>query len=297
MPIQELKFPDQFINRKVERDIFGELLQFQNDARLLAIEDKEGSGKSALLKMLRYQSLYLYKRPVGIVPLEEPTVNNSPFAFIDRLRKSFGNRGEFANFDERNKARIKRVAQGSPMMGSIDMRNAAVSGQGNEFVGQKVDNSGTIIYANSNAWGPEQDELAKQECIEGFLEDLRVGGEMVILMDSYEQCGLELQGWILEEFLETLCFKSATRPDRLVLVLAGRELPDFEAILDQPKYQQLVRSRALSEWEEDHVKEFLKVHGHEDLSEEDVEYVWTKVKKGVSIAAALNLASVIKMYR
>ena len=295
---QELKLPDQFINRKMERDIFGELLQFKDDARLLAIEDKEGSGKSALLKMLRYQSFHIYKKPVSIISLEEPTIN-SKFAFIERLRKGFGPRGIFTNFDALNHARVNKIPQSLAVSGTIDARNAAISGSGHEFVGAKYVAEMVVVNSSAgiNPWSPEQEDLAREECIKGFFVDLKANEEMIVLLDSYERCSFELQGWILEEFLETLCFNGASRPSSLIVVLAGRELPAFEAILDQPRYQQFVRSSALSEWEEDHVKEFLKVHGYEDLSEEDVEYVWTKVQKGVSIAAALNLAAAIKLTR
>ena len=293
MSIQELKFPDQFINRKVERDIFGELLQFKDDARLLAIEDKEGTGKSALLKMLRYQAFHVYKKPVSIVQLEEEA-NNSTFAFIERLRKGFGNRGTFKNFDALNDARVNQISEGFTVGGTVDAREATIGGSGHEFVGTKVNTTGMVVV-NPTPWTPEKEQQAREKCIRGLLEDLKSGDEMIVMMDSYEQSSLELREWILEVFLETLCFDSVSRPSRLIVVLAGRELPDFEAILDEPKYQQFVRSRALSAWEEDHVKEFLKVHGHEDLSEEDVEYVWAKVKKGVSIASALNLATVIKL--
>ena len=301
MPSQDLKIPDHFINRTAEREIFEQLLQLKEDARFLAIEDKEGTGKSTLLKMLRYQTFFLYQKPVSIISLEEPTIN-SPFIFIERLRKGFGTRGKFTNFDALNQARVNKISSRfapSPatISGTVDARGVVISGSGHEFAGVKVNASGTVVV-NPNDWSLEQEELAREECIKGFRADLQSSNEaIVVLLDSYERCSLDLAGWILEEFLLSFCFNAENRPARLLLVLAGRELPNFKAMLDQLKYEQFIRSKELSMWEEEHVKAFLKVHGYSDLSDEDVEYVWVKVKKGRTIREALTLADFIRFNR
>lgn len=298
---QELKIPDHFINRKVEKDIFQSLLQFKDEARLLAIEDKEGTGKSSLLKMLRYQSFYLYKKPVSIIFLEESTIN-SKFIFIERLRKGFGTRGKFTNFDALNKARVnKRSATFAPssvsVSGTVDARNAALGGSGHQLAGVMINAPGTVVVNPAADWSSEQEEFARDECTKGFLADLKsIDETTVVLLDSYERCSLELKEWILEEFLWRLCFRPE-RPAHLVLVLAGRELPDLEAMLEQSQYKQLVRSSVLSMWEEEHVRAFLKVHGYDDLTPEDISYVYTKIQQGISISGALTIADTIRVAR
>ena len=139
-------------------------------------------------------------------------------------------------------------------------------------------------------------ELAKTLCIQAFVEDLRSIADkstVVVLLDSYERCNVELKPWIVDDFLLRLCFNLNNRPAQLVLGLAGRELPNFAMILTPETHEKVVRSRTLSGWEKEHVKDFLRVHGYGSLSDEDVDFVWAKVEKGFSIASALALAEAL----
>lgn len=303
MPSQEFN-PANFINRVAERELFQELLQLKHDARLLAIEDKEGTGKSTLLTMLKYQTLYTYVKPVSFVSLEEPTIN-SPFVFIERLRKGFGTRVKFENFDALNQARVNKVSarlafSPTTISGSLDARDSVLTGSGIEMAGTMVKTTGTVVVNPNPIWSAEQEDYAREECIKGFIKDLKsIGGEpaVVALLDSYEQCNLELKDWIVNEFLWPMCFSDEPRPTRLILVLAGRDLPKFEKMLSQPKYEQFVRSKELSRWEEEHVKDFLKVHGYDDLTTLDIGYVWANVQQGFSIAEALRTANYLRLIR
>ena len=47
--------PDSFVDRVAEQALFHRLLRFEEDARVLTIQDGRGRGKSHLLRLLRHQ--------------------------------------------------------------------------------------------------------------------------------------------------------------------------------------------------------------------------------------------------
>jgi hypothetical protein len=88
-----------------------------------------------------------------------------------------------------------------------------------------------------------------------------------------------------------LCFDVENRPDKLVLVLAGRQLPGFKPLVDHPVYGPLIRSKtSLSGWTDEHVKDFLKLHGKGNLTPEHMELLVNYVKTGAPIANVLVMA-------
>ena len=74
MPLQELNFPSDFINRTAEQDMFKGLMEFSGHARLFVVEDKLDTGKSALLELLKYQCKFRFFSPVGFVQLDVPAI-------------------------------------------------------------------------------------------------------------------------------------------------------------------------------------------------------------------------------
>ena len=52
-----------FINREVEREVFHQMLRFEDNARLLTFMDSGGRGKSFLLKQLQYECNFIYDIP------------------------------------------------------------------------------------------------------------------------------------------------------------------------------------------------------------------------------------------
>jgi hypothetical protein len=47
--------PRKFIDREFEQELFADLLLLKDDARILAIRDKGGMGKSHLLEKFQYR--------------------------------------------------------------------------------------------------------------------------------------------------------------------------------------------------------------------------------------------------
>jgi hypothetical protein len=308
--------PENLVDRKAEKDVFRELLRFEDDARLLAISDRQGTGKTSLLKILSYICEWEAGVPVAFVPLDaqQGEAITSPFEFISRVRSDLKDLS-FTRYDFLNQFRVThqwvpfmtqpvqaielyledqlaRSRPGTVIEGSVDLRDANL--EGGVAAGIYIKN---LKLEPQRDWtSPDQERMAQQRCIEAFLEDLRTectDTTIVVLVDSYEQRSPALRDWILKDFIKPCCFDDG-RPNRLVVAIAGRDsdMPGFEQIL-QDRYVELVRSRSQLGWEQEHVRAFLEVHGYERLAEEDIDFVATKVAKGWSISDALLLADTL----
>ena len=185
--------------------------------------------------------------------------------------------------------------------GTINMQGASTSGANNTYAGLSVATQEFNINPGQGPWSAEQEEFAKGECVSAFLEDLKTiadGQPVVLLLDSLDQrCEGKLADWITKKMIVPFSIDDS-RPNRLVLVVAGRELGftnNLKLRLGQATYAELVRSReSLGLWEEGHVKAFLHYNGYGDLADEDVAIVWNKVKNNVPIRAALRLADALR---
>ncbi|MEK6336720.1 MAG: hypothetical protein AABM67_17470 [Acidobacteriota bacterium] len=292
MPLQELKFPKEFIDRKAEQDLFKGLMEFNEHARLFAVQDKRGTGKSTLLELLQHQCKFKFYSPVGFVQLDVPSIN-SAFVFIETLRNSIGLNEPFSRFDGKIAALAGKIMVAfAPVDIPINV-SGNISAQSNISGGTQI---GAQVNIASGEWNEAIHEQARNQCIKAFFEDLKSlydENPLVVMLDSYDRCSEELKTWIIEEFVLPLSFNINKRPQRLLIVLSGRELPDFTLMLEE-KYSDLVRaSSPLSGWEKEHVNEFLKVHQYTKLSDKDMDFVWEKIEKGFSIQQALMLADVL----
>ena len=62
--------PSKTVDRQVEETKIGRMLSLADDRRLLVIGDAKGTGKSTLLRLLRYKCMWVHKvsgqpRPAG----------------------------------------------------------------------------------------------------------------------------------------------------------------------------------------------------------------------------------------
>ena len=65
--------PKKFIDREFEQEIFEELLKFESQARILAIKDTGGMGKSHLLEKFQYRCRVTKPRrtPLALIALDQ----------------------------------------------------------------------------------------------------------------------------------------------------------------------------------------------------------------------------------
>jgi len=313
--------PEKFIDRDAEQELFTGLLKFQDDSRLLTICDAGGRGKSSLLKQLRYKCGWHHDPPMlaSLVPLDQLS-DHTPYILIKKIKEElfkFADEFEvdlhFSRFDELDEARassnfepFRTHTPTSPIEGrvyapSANIRGGVQSGTIGTVIYQHIEQAQSVSAGSTENWNATKEDVARRECVKAFFEDLKQICDtrpVVIFLDSWDSSNPDLQEWIVSRIVRPLCFDTDNRPERFVLVLAGRELPDFKQRLgNETRFKQLVRSiESLGAWEESHVKAFLQAYGYEDLSKEafTVQLVHSRLKLGWSLIAALQLAEDIQ---
>lgn len=305
MPRFELQ-PQDTIDRDAEQELFSEMLLFtaDADARLLMIKDKADSGKTALLRRLDYNCKYVLAPRKAVCLIEFADEKNAPktaFDLVNQLVTVFSEPDwdtftplDFSSYSRLNNLRLGKsfaefTRQSASYRGKVDARGAHVTGEA-ILAGtyNKIENPKNV-YLDSGPWDFEQQAYARRVCIEAFFEDLKSLAdqqEVILLMDSFESCERDLKKWIMNKVV-SLCLVTKKRPNKFVVVLAGRELPTIQ----NPNYANLIVSRdSLSGWSQEHLKAFLRLHGYEGLMiEEGFQYLWAELRKGRPIGRVLPL--------
>ena len=226
-------------------------------------------GKSELLRFFQYRCLTVRPRtPVSLVSLDN-LLDFSPLALVQRIAKDLAAFSiKFETFETMEIARAGYDF--TTIKGSIDMRGA------NLRQAQKIDMAGTMYKVNTvqemniqadipPSFTMEQQIKAQEISIQAFLNDLSdycSKDVVVIILDAFEKCPNGLQHWLKESFLEHYYFNFEQRPQRLLLVVAGQELPDFELRWPIEDCKLIIKSvRSLSKWTASHVEECLQAHG------------------------------------
>lgn len=259
--------PQKFIDREFEQELFEELLQLKDSARILAIRDSGGMGKSQLLQKFQYRcrTARRPRTPVSLVDLGQ-LPDNSPLGLVQQIEKELTAFLKFPTFAQLETAR--RAHDFTTIRGAVDLRGADLHGAEMRVAGvmTNIAQAGPVtVHAAPSTFTDEQQAMARDLCVQAFLEDLAGHCRqqlVVIIFDGFEHCHVNLQTWLLDHFLEPHCFDLARRPAQLLVVLAGRELPRFEAHWPADDCALLVKSvRALGKWTATHVEECLRVHG------------------------------------
>lgn len=285
----------KFIDREFEQELFEELLVFQDDARILAIRDASGMGKSHLLKLFRYRCRVARpRRPVSLIDLKQ-LPDQSPMMLVKALVKDLTDLGvPFPNFNAYDNARVSR---------DFDFIRASVYLQGASFAGARevrisgmmtnVDYAERIEVVHTRAeLTLEQNEKAEDVCVRSFLDDLRAyctTQPIALLIDSFERCGERLHTWLRDHFLENYFFDTANRPAKLLLVIAGQTLPHFEGNWSLEDCASTVKSvEALHRWTRSQVEECLRVHSiHYD--EKDIDAFHRLIERDIPPSQVVQL--------
>lgn len=307
--------PENLVDRSIELDEFASILRFQGDARLLAICDAEGTGKTELLRILEYNCKYRFHPRVHVsrVVLDDEEITDA-FSFVRRVREQL-RKSPFPHFDYFDSARLNhywapfapaapRSARSETYAAHFNLREAEIQGTP-RFTGVSIEAGGGPVlvqkaegFPSSPQWAsPDQEPKARERCVEAFLEDLRdLSNEqpIVLLIDAFEKAPRRdpgLETWLVDDVAWPLCVEE-NRPRSFVLVIAGRKIPNLAARLP-PDRTGVVASRDSLTWEDEHVRDFLALHGYGGLSEDDVTLVCERVRLGFSISRALRLAEVL----
>ena len=312
---------EKFIERKAEEEIFASLLKCQDEARLLTIEDVNGRGKTTLLKILQYNCRWRTNPPVSVSRVSHDLIEKvvDGFSFIEFIRQDLEQYASpvliFTQFDKLNRARMNYnfgpfrernpdlflEAKVGSSTGIVTYKDSKIINS--DSIGIQFKDTQQVIIKElpSAKWdNPIKEALAREECVNAFFEDLRTisekcGQPIIFLIDAWGQCNEKLQNFILERILRPLCFDKENRPDKLIFVIAGEHIPPFSDMLgsDYPKIARSINT--LSEWDEEHVQAFLKLHNCcEGLDNDEIQFLCKKIKGGLSLISAQEWAKIFR---
>ena len=259
--------PKKFIDREFEQEIFEDLLKFDGQARILAVKDSGGMGKSHLLERFQYRCrINKPKRtPVALVALDQ-LPDFSPLYLIQNLMEQLS----------AYKVRLDNYAryESCRLSGDFPSISSSVYLQGSNFteaqdvkIGNIVEHAERVTLNTSGTvkLTSAQERAAQNVVINSFFDDLKKycsKQAVVIMFDSYEKCDPGLRDWITRGFLDSLFFSDLTQLTNLAFVVAGRDIPSFGSYWADDDCAALVKSiDELHKWKKEHVEECLRVHG------------------------------------
>jgi hypothetical protein len=279
--------PKKFIDREFEQELFAELLAFPDAARILAIRDASGTGKSHLLELFRYLCRVTRPRtPFSLIDLKQ-LPDQSPMMFAKEVVKDLADLGvAFPNFNAYESARVS--ADFDFIRASVYLHGASFKAAHNVRISGTMTNVDRaerveVTQTRTELTG-EQREKAEEVCVRSFLDDLGnhcATQPAVLLIDSFERCGERLRRWLRDHFLETYFFDTAKRPAKLLLVIAGQDLPNFVGNWSEEECAAIVKSvETLNRWSRVHVEQCLQVHNYR-YEEKDIDAFHRLIEVGI----------------
>lgn len=272
----------KLIDRDREQREFQTLLTFQDNVRIFTIQDQQGGmGKSLLLETLRMHCLE-QDIPVCLVKFEEDFEYKSPFLFVQHIAQELKLFDlEFPQFDKMEVARkvgdLNSIYRFTSVEGTVHLEGATFDNATNpKITGTEFHIEQQIINIGSVELRPEHERDAQEKSIEAFFDDLRFicsTRPIILMIDTYEKCRLlsevddnwqKLETWLLRRLVKLL-FDLQKRPNKLLLVLAGREVPDSnDVMVPSARYSEVVKTiDEMSQWDREHVIEYLDFIGFE----------------------------------
>jgi len=284
--------PKKFIDREFEQELFEDLLRYETPARILAIRDVGGMGKSHLLEKFQYRCRTVKPRiPISLVALDQ-LPDYSPFSLVRMISEHLGAFGlKFENFARYENARL--TGNFSVISSSIYLQASNFAGASEVTVaGTVIKDVGTVHFGGAGiSLSPDQEKTAREVVVGSFFDDLLKTCSkkpVVIILDSYDKCDSGLQKWISNHLLEKYFFGAAVLCN-LTLIIAGRDLPAFDARWPEEDCEKLVKSiNELRRWERKHVEECLRVHGF-NYEQKDLDAFHTLIERGMPPSEVIQL--------
>ena len=258
--------PERIVDQKKPQEHFRELVEGKRPPRVFLVRDERaGCGKSLLLRRLAANCLGFAGSPpaarVDLADVSDP----SPFHLVTRLSEQLG--------DDRLPGFVRlRNAVGVDPMPFRAGSDVAPYFHGEVNADQQQVAAGGVsagIHMNQvniqlPTWSETMRPGAERMCLQAFVEDLRALGPerpAVILVDSVDEKAAEpkLREWVVEWLLQGVFLNPQRRPPHVVLVVAGRQLPDYGALLGANATDRLVEPPFQADWEPSHTEAFLRL--------------------------------------
>jgi hypothetical protein len=273
MPVVSRFNVDRFIDRDEEQTLFETVLDTSSSRRLIAIRGEPGAGKSELL--LRYQHRCRTSRPRIPVSLVELRPALDRLALVEHIATEL--RAPLPSF--RRLRLAARSGDFDPFRAWIDLHEARFDGAQNVRIASTlVENADQVnVHAPSGKLTEGQERIVRELCVHAFFADLvELCHEqaVVLILDAYEKIEEQdeyteeqaIVEWVHTELLERLF--DEPDPLNLVVVLAGRAMPAFEANWPAEDVATRVERREkLGQWSRDHIEQCLAAHRYRYLPE------------------------------
>jgi 5S rRNA maturation endonuclease (ribonuclease M5) len=287
----------KIIDREAEAEIFNSMLQFETPRRILLVSDKSGMGKSDVLRKLRYLCEYTHGVPAALLDLRELESRPDVFPHVVTLRNALEKGGaRFPTFDAMNGARREHDRSYLPerwLKGVVNLAGAQIKDTAKVSGIMTVIEHPDHVYMGQPQWTDEDETEARSRCVESFLDDLMECSRKqsaVVLLDTVDKAGEEIQRWIFLELIRKRLLP--TRKDcKLIIVLAGQGVAEMLNDRLQPADRECIEPIAsLTGWDENHVAQFLAVHGYNGLKKAEIRIIHELLSINYTLAQALILA-------
>lgn len=202
----QIRIKDIYVNREQEVALFKEMLEGKIDQHILLLKADAGMGKTTLMLKLfdvahQYPRAYLSLKGL-----------NETWRVLERLASQFG-RQKFESF-------YSQLSTISHVKVQVEVSDTKF-GLG----------SRTTIDARGGEISQKHLEMQEEVLIVSFFNDLEVlhrstNQRIVFLLDTYDQATDKIKEWISISLLNQI-----RNLPWLVTVIAGRQIPDIEAIL------------------------------------------------------------------
>ncbi len=293
-------------------EVFKEVADSQSELRMCVITAGKGRGKSALIRKLHSVGEWELEAHVALVDLAdvtEPNIYRLVLVIRERLDKL-----DFPRFDNlhqilRDKdvaafVKLEKGASGdaSGHHGEVNAAGATVSDGGQ--IGGIIENreihvAPGAVYHEAAAqaareWTSGLEHDAQKEAVRSFLDDLRaVSDPTMIFLDSVDELtNKTLREWVQRELTKELVLGKNPLPPNVVLVVAGRDLPDYRDLAGKSRFDGRARTiDDLGQWAVEDVLEFFKLLGGELSSTDlEVQLLHKRIGDGAGIDVAKQLA-------
>lgn len=295
--------PTKFIDREFESELFEDMLKFESPARVLAICDKGGMGKSQLLEKFQWRCRTVRPRTaVSLIALDQ-LAGASPLLLVKAIEKHLSPFGlKFERFKKFESARVS--ADFSPFRSAIYLEGSSFEKAHDVRISglmSNVERADTVtITANMIELSPEQETVAQEVVVDSFFDDLHrqaATQKVVLLFDAFEKCEASLKAWLMTYLLEQYFFNPDRPVARLVCVLAGREIPPFDSHWPKEDCANLVRSVSeLARWEKKHVAECLAAHGY-PYTPKELDTFYNLIEMGLTPSEVVRLIQTVAAQR
>jgi hypothetical protein len=226
---------------------FRAVLDFGSGERVIAIRGTGESGKSHFLhrcgRVCRDADPPVPSSSIDLAQFDE----GEPVELVRKIRRGFGRAIDFREFDERVGDLDMRIwTPRAPVVGTVDTRGARFDRADRvTMAGVSVVNArGPVTVAAGEPIKLEDEpalKAAREQCVTAFFDALAAHCTergAAIILDTYEQCPGPVRDWLEEEMRER--FAAGDWPDRLVVVLAGQSIPEFEEHWPRRHYEERI---------------------------------------------------------